>query len=100
MILRAWSGVLIDTAEYGWPVVLRVARGWVRYALDGTAPGRCPARSETGRRCWERRGHRRPHGHTSRTKGVVYGARPVHYGESPHQSYEHVEYRWVEEERS
>lgn len=84
MILRAWSGALIDTAEYPWTIWPRWAMGWLRFAWAFDAP-RCRARSASGLRCWERRGHRRPHGH-ERRPGAVYEPRTQR------------EYRWVEEE--
>ncbi len=60
MILRAWSGALVDTAEYRWTIWPRWAIGWLRFAWTPDPP-RCRAWSEAGLRCWERRGHRRPH---------------------------------------
>ncbi len=74
MILRAWSGALVDTAEYNWTIWPQWAMGWVRYImLDVLLPFekleaglRCRARSEAGLRCWERRGHRQPHGQQRR----------------------------------
>lgn len=66
MILRAWSGVLIDTAEYPWAIWPRWAVGWVRYALVGALPRRCRARSASGFCCWARRGDHHIHVHESR----------------------------------
>ena len=86
MILRAWSGALIDTAEYPWTIWPRWAMGWVRYALESDPEvRRCRARSASGLRCWERRGHLRPHGHERRPRKGWHELRSAR------------EYRWTEE---
>lgn len=67
MILRAWSGALIDTAEHRWTVWLRWAMGWLLYALSRDPEvQRCRVRSVSGFQCWERRGHRCAHNYTDR----------------------------------
>ncbi len=91
MILRAWSGALVDTAEYKWTIWPRWAMGWLRYVLtialwgparfegDDDGLARCRARSEAGLRCWERQGHHRPHGQQRRSgEWVRWVETPTH----------------------
>ncbi len=91
MILRAWSGSLVDTAEYRWTIWPRWAIGWLRFAWANDPP-RCRARHESGLRCWERRGHRRPHQHDLRG---VYITRVSQDG-SRVASLKEERYRWTE----
>lgn len=84
MILRAWSGALIDTAAYPWTIWLRWAAGWVRYVwaawgTDRDGVARCRARTRFGLRCWERLGHRGPHGHERRPGPDYHMTNPRHY---------------------